>query len=152
MQLCTVILDPYLMVFFHTCGLLFFQSIRQNLENLSNYYFNWIDGIKNIAEGTSQLHNETTKMPQRCKLKDGRCARWPVFIDKGHKQGSRKVWKFKGASSNPSPFRGVARGGQGGLEFGRSMNPIQTRGADYAPHTMYCQPPRIQKGIYTTAF
>ena len=39
-------------------------------------------------------------MPQRCKLKDGRCARWPVFIDKGHKQGSRKVWKFKGASSN----------------------------------------------------
>ena len=37
--------------------------------------------------------------------------------------------------------RGVARGGPGGPEpppppeFARSVNPIQTRGTDYAPHT-----------------
>ena len=35
--------------------------------------------------------------------------------------------------------RGVARGGAEGAlappEFGRSVNPIQTRGADYTPHT-----------------
>ena len=41
---------------------------------------------------------------------------------------------------NQIPFRGVARGGARGAraspEFGRSVNPIQTRGggADYAPH------------------
>ena len=36
-------------------------------------------------------------------------------------------------------IRGVARGGAEGAvappEFGRSVNPIQTRGADYTPHT-----------------
>ena len=32
--------------------------------------------------------------------------------------------------------RGVARGGaRAPLEFGRPVNPIQTMGADYAPHT-----------------
>ena len=42
--------------------------------------------------------------------------------------------------------RGVDRGGaQGGQipsppEFGRSVNPIQTRGADYAPHTTASPP------------
>ena len=33
----------------------------------------------------------------------------------------------------------VARGGPG--EFGISVKPIQTMGADYARHTKYCQPP-----------
>ena len=45
-------------------------------------------------------------------------------------------------------FRGVARGGAEGTraspEFGRSVNPIQPEGADYAPHTTA----RIQKAIY----
>ena len=36
-------------------------------------------------------------------------------------------------------YRGEVRGARAPLEFGRSVNPIQTRGADYAPH--YCQPP-----------
>ena len=49
--------------------------------------------------------------------------------------------------------RGVARGGAEGAlappEFGRSVDPIQTRGADYAPHTT-ASPPRIQKAIYTS--
>ena len=53
--------------------------------------------------------------------------------------------------------RGVARegAGRGGggepppPEFGRSVNPIQTRGADYAPHTT-ANHPRIQKAIYTS--
>ena len=40
--------------------------------------------------------------------------------------------------------RGVARGGAEGArappEFGRSVNPIQTRGADYAPHTTASPP------------
>ena len=35
------------------------------------------------------------------------------------------------------------------LEFGRSVNTIQIRGADYAPHTTAS--PRIQKAIYTSA-
>ena len=44
--------------------------------------------------------------------------------------------------------RGVARGGGGRgarapPEFGRSVNPIQTRGTDYALHT-------IKKAIYTS--
>ena len=42
------------------------------------------------------------------------------------------------------PSRGVARGGAEGAvappEFGRSVNPIQTRGADYAPHTTASPP------------
>ena len=45
-------------------------------------------------------------------------------------------------------YRGVARGGGGGPEpepFGRSVNPIQTRGEDYAPHTTAIPHPRIQK-------
>ena len=36
------------------------------------------------------------------------------------------------------------------LEFGRSVNPIQTRGADYAPHTTASPHLRIQKAIYTS--
>ena len=38
--------------------------------------------------------------------------------------------------------------GGGQPEFGRSVNPIQNRGADCAPHTTA----RIQKAIYTSAF
>ena len=34
-------------------------------------------------------------------------------------------------------------------EFGRSVNPIQIRGADYAPHTTAPPSPPIQKAIYT---
>ena len=49
-------------------------------------------------------------------------------------------------------IRGVARGGAEGArappEFGRSVNPIQTRGGRLCP-PHYCQPPpRIQKAIY----
>ena len=55
----------------------------------------------------------------------------------------------KVASSMP---RGVARGGAEGArappEFGRSVNPIQTRGGRLCP-SHYCQPPRIQKAIYS---
>ena len=46
--------------------------------------------------------------------------------------------------------RGVARGGEGAEgarappEFGRSVNPIQIRGADYAPHTT-SSPPGFKK-------
>ena len=51
-------------------------------------------------------------------------------------------------------LRGVARGGAEGArappEFGRSVNPIQTRGARLYP-SHYCQPPRIQKAIYISA-
>ena len=51
-------------------------------------------------------------------------------------------------------IRGVARGGAEGArappEFGRSVNPIQTRGGRLCP-PHYCQPPRIQKAIYTSA-
>ena len=40
--------------------------------------------------------------------------------------------------------RGVARGGAEGAlappEFGRSVNPIQTRGADYTPYTTASPP------------
>ena len=50
--------------------------------------------------------------------------------------------------------RGVARGGAEGArappEFGRSVNPIQTRGGRLCP-PHYCQPPRIQKAIYISA-
>ena len=51
--------------------------------------------------------------------------------------------------------RGVARGEYRGArapppEFGRSVNPIQTRGDRLCP-SHYCQPPRIQKAIYTSA-
>ena len=42
-------------------------------------------------------------------------------------------------------YRGVARGGA--EEFGRSVNPFQTRGGRLCP-SHYCQPPRIQKAIY----
>ena len=50
--------------------------------------------------------------------------------------------------------RGVARrreeaGGLTPTEFGRSVNPIQTRAADYAHHTTV-SPPRIQKAICTS--
>ena len=50
--------------------------------------------------------------------------------------------------------RGVARGGAEGAEappeFGRSVNPIQTRGGRLCP-SHYCQPsPRIQKAKYTS--
>ena len=50
---------------------------------------------------------------------------------------------------------GVARGGgaegaRAPPEFGRSVNPIQTRGARLYP-SHYCQPPRIQKAIYISA-
>ena len=48
--------------------------------------------------------------------------------------------KFK----QDSCLRGVARGGAEGAlappEFGRSVNPIQTRGADYTPHTTTSPP------------
>jgi hypothetical protein len=55
----------------------------------------------------------------------------------------------------PSPsYRGVATGGALGAErvpeFDRSVNPIQTRGADHAPQSQYCRSPRIQKAIYTS--
>ena len=44
--------------------------------------------------------------------------------------------------------RGVARGGAevavAPPEFGRSVNPIQTRGADYTPHTT-ASPPGFKK-------
>ena len=44
-----------------------------------------------------------------------------------------------------STLRGVARGGPGGAivpspEYGRSVNTIQTRGADYAPRTTAIHP------------
>ena len=38
-----------------------------------------------------------------------------------------------------------ARGARVPQKFGRSINPIQTRGEDYAPHTIYCQPPGFKK-------
>ena len=44
--------------------------------------------------------------------------------------------------------RDVAKGGPG--VFGKLVNPIQTRGADYARHTTARPPPRIQKAIYTS--
>ena len=48
--------------------------------------------------------------------------------------------------------RGVARGGAEGArappEFGRSVNPIETRGADYAPHKTTSPPD--SKTIYTS--
>ena len=51
--------------------------------------------------------------------------------------------------------RGAARGGAEGAgappEFGRSVNPIQIRGGRFCP-SHYCQPPWIQKAIYTSAF
>ena len=40
--------------------------------------------------------------------------------------------------------RGRGQGGQSPPEFGRSVNPIQTRGADYAPHTT-ASPPGFKK-------
>ena len=47
----------------------------------------------------------------------------------------------------------LARGGRGEAralpEFGRSVNPIQTR-VDRIFPSQYCQPPRIQKAIYTS--
>ena len=50
-------------------------------------------------------------------------------------------------------IRGVARGGAEGARappgFGRSVNPIQTRGGRLCP-SHYCQPPRIKKAIYTS--
>ena len=49
--------------------------------------------------------------------------------------------------------RGVAReGGQSPPppEIGRSVNPIQTRGAYYTPHTIASPTPRIKKAIYTS--
>ena len=54
----------------------------------------------------------------------------------------------------------LGRGGAGAWgarapsEFGRSVNPIQTRGADFAPHTAACTPPppSIQKAIYTSNY
>ena len=56
--------------------------------------------------------------------------------------------KFK----QDSCLRGVARGrAEGALappEFGRSVNPIQTRGGGRLYPSHYCQPPRIQKAIY----
>ena len=46
---------------------------------------------------------------------------------------------FRQITKWQSKIRGVARGGAEGAlappEFGRSVNPIQTRGADYTPHT-----------------
>ena len=49
------------------------------------------------------------------------------------------ISKESGHRSGATVYRGVARGGPGGgqspPEFGRSVNPIQTRGTDYAPHT-----------------
>jgi hypothetical protein len=46
---------------------------------------------------------------------------------------------------NGSKIRGVAKGAP--PEFGRSVNPIQTRGDILCP-SYYC--PRIQKAIYTS--
>ena len=43
-----------------------------------------------------------------------------------------------------SCYRGVARGGGA---FGRSVNPIQTRGADHAPHTT-ANPPGFKKYLH----
>ena len=41
-------------------------------------------------------------------------------------------------------YRDAARGGAGGAaappDFGRSVNPISTRGADYAHHSTTCPP------------
>ena len=46
--------------------------------------------------------------------------------------------------------RGVARGPEPPPpEFGRSVNPIQTRGADYVPHTT-ANHTQIKKAIYTS--
>ena len=42
---------------------------------------------------------------------------------------------------------GVGGAGQSPPKFCRSANPIQTKGADYAPHTTVV---RIQKSIYTS--
>ena len=57
-------------------------------------------------------------------------------------------------SINNFKIRGVARGGQRDRapsppEFGRSVNPIQTRVGMFCP-SHYCQPPRFQKAIYTS--
>ena len=52
-------------------------------------------------------------------------------------------------SINIAQHRGVARGGgaegaRAPPEFGRSVNPIQTRGARLYP-SHYCQPPEFKK-------
>ena len=56
--------------------------------------------------------------------------------------------------SNDLLYRGVARGVAEGArappKFGRSVNPIQTRGGRLCP-SHHCQPPRIQKAIYISA-
>ena len=63
------------------------------------------------------------------------------------------IWQEPTYLKEETINRGVARGGAGGArappEFGRLVNPIQTRGADYAPHTT-ANHPRIQKAIYTS--
>ena len=45
---------------------------------------------------------------------------------------------------------GAHRVGRSPPKFGRSVNPIQTRGADYALHTTASPPPQIHKAIYTS--
>jgi hypothetical protein len=56
---------------------------------------------------------------------------------------------------NQIPFRGVARGGARGAraspEFGRSVNPIQTRGGGQTMPLTLLPVPRIQEAIYTSA-
>ena len=60
-------------------------------------------------------------------------------------------WQFE---SGLIETRGVARGGgaetPSSPDFGRSVNPIQTMGADYARHTTALPAPRIQNAIYTS--
>ena len=71
--------------------------------------------ISNLSKGTRHLHEIPPRIYRKYSNQDRQ-----MCIDVG---------------------RGVARGGPGGgecespPEFGRSVNPIQIRGADYAPHT-----------------
>ena len=67
-----------------------------------------------------------------CKRYDGS---WFYTV----KKEMRPEWVANSARPIPE-FRGVARGGQSPTEFGRSVNPIQTKGADYARHTTTSPP------------
>ena len=55
--------------------------------------------------------------------------------------------KFKMSTHERGVARGEAEGARASPEFGRSVNPIQTRGARLYP-SHNCQPSRIQKAIY----
>ena len=67
-----------------------------------------------------------------------------------------QIWRAVWQSCNlKHPVQGVTRGGEGGgpdpSEFGRSVNPIQTRGQIIPLTLLPAPPPPIQKAIYTSA-